>query len=327
MQNLNDLFYFAQVVEQGGFAAAGRALGIPKSKLSRRIAELERKLDTRLLQRSTRKLALTQMGEVYLKHCQAMIAEAQAAQEAIERAHAEPQGLVRLSCPTAMTQAVLSPVIPKFLTRYPKVRLAILSTNRRVDVIREGLDIALRVRQPPLDDSNLIVHRFGAKSAVMVAAPTLLDRLGRPKSVEDLARFPTLTHAPEEGRQFWQLLSPDGETEQVEVQPRLMIDDFETLKTAAVAGIGISLIPEYFCRAEINSGLLEVILPDHAPPIGDFHAVFTSRRGQLPAVRAFLDFLDAEILVLARQCVGGLEPIETAATPDMPPRRKGGRVI
>lgn len=323
MQNLNDLFYFAQVVEQGGFAAAGRALGMPKSKLSRRIAELEKALDTRLLQRSTRKLALTQMGEVYLQHCQAMIEEAKAAQEAIERAHAEPQGVVRISCPTAMTKAVLTPLMPAFLTRYPKVRLSVMSTNRRVDVIREGVDIALRVRRPPLEDSNLVVHRFGAKSAVMVAAPALLDRLGRPTSVEDLARFATLTHAPEEGRQYWELVTPDGRPERIEVHPRLMIDDFDALKSAALAGIGIALIPEYFCRAELNSGLLEIILPDHAPPIGDFHAVFSSRRGQLPAVRAFLDFLDAEILVLARQCVGGLEPAQPAAIPDMLAGRKG----
>jgi DNA-binding transcriptional LysR family regulator len=323
MQNLNDLYYFAQVVERGGFAAAGRALGIPKSKLSRRIAALESALQTRLLQRSTRKLALTQMGEVYLRHCQAMIAEAQAAQEAIARAHAEPQGLVRLSCPTAMAQSVLAPLLPKFLATHPKVRLSVMATNRRVDIIEEGLDIALRVRRPPLEDSNLIVHRFGAKSALLVASPALLDRLGRPQSISDLARFETLSYAPEAARQVWFLRAPDGSEEQIELQPRLMMDDFDALKSAAIAGIGIAQIPEYFCRKEIEAGQLEVILPDHAPPIGDFHAVFSSRRGQLPAVRAFLDYLDAEILLLARQGVGRVEPREAAAAPDMLTRRKG----
>jgi DNA-binding transcriptional LysR family regulator len=323
MQNLNDLYYFAQVVERGGFAAAGRALGVPKSKLSRRIAALEKALDTQLLQRSTRKLALTQMGEVYLRHCQAMIAEAQAAQEAIERAHAEPQGLVRLSCPTAMVQAVLAPLLPKFLDTYPKVRLSVMATNRRVDVISEGMDIALRVRRPPLEDSNLIVHRFGAKSALLVASPALLDRVGRPRTIADLARFETLSHAPEGANQIWTLQAPDGSDREIALQPRLMMDDFDALKIAAIAGIGVAQIPEYFCRKEIDAGLLETILPDHAPPIGDFHAVFSSRRGQLPAVRAFLDFLDAEILVLARQGVGGLEPGQSAAAPDMLARRKG----
>jgi DNA-binding transcriptional LysR family regulator len=323
MQNLNDLYYFVQIVERGGFAAAGRALGMPKSKLSRRIAALEKSLETQLLQRSTRKLALTQMGEVYLRHCQAMIAEAQAAQEAIERAHAEPQGLVRLSCPNAMVQAVLAPLLPKFLEAYPKVRLSVLATNRRVDVISEGMDIALRVRRPPLEDSNLIVHRFGAKSALLVASPALLDRIGRPQTMAELARFETLSHAPEEARQIWTTQAPDGSSEEIALQPRLMMDDFGALKIAAIAGIGVALIPEYFCRKEIEAGLLEVILPDHAPPIGDFHAVFSSRRGQLPAVRAFLDFLDAEILVLARQCVGGLEPGQSAAAPDMLARGKG----
>ena len=323
MQNLNDLYYFAQIVERGGFAAAGRALGVPKSKLSRRIAALEKALETQLLQRSTRKLALTQMGEVYLRHCQAMIAEARAAQEAIERAHAEPQGLVRLSCPTSIVQAVLAPLLPKFLDTYPKVRLSVMATNRRVDVISEGMDIALRVRRPPLEDSNLVVHRFGAKRALLVASPALLDRVGRPRTIADLARFETLSHAPEGTNQVWTVRAPDGSDQEIALRPRLMMDDFDSLKIAAIAGIGVAQIPEYFCRKEIDAGLLETILSDYAPPIGDFHAVFSSRRGQLPAVRAFLDFLDAEILVLARQGVGGLEPGQSAAAPDMLARRKG----
>lgn len=322
MQNLNDLFYFTQVVEQGGFAAAGRALGMPKSKLSRRIADLERALDTRLLQRSTRKLALTQMGEVYLRHCQAMIAEAQAAQEAIDRAQAEPQGLVRISCPPAVAHSVLNPVLPDFLKRYPKIRLSIVATNRRIDLIQEGFDIALRVRAAPLEESNLIVHRFGAKSGLLVAAPALLDQQKRPTCVADLARFETLSHAIEGGRQIWQLRRPDGASETVELTPRLMMDDFDALKCAAIAGCGIAMLPEYFCRKEIDAGELEVILPDHAPPIGDFHAVFPSRRGQLPAVRAFIEHLDAAILAIARQRVRGIEPVQTAAVPDVLARRK-----
>ncbi len=327
MQNLNDLYYFAQIVERGGFAAAGRALGVPKSKLSRRIAALEKALDTQLLQRSTRKLALTHMGELYLRHCQAMIAEAEAAQEAIDKAHAEPQGLVRVSCLLDIARTVLNPLIPGFLAAFPKVRLSVTVSNRRVDVIQEGIDLALRVRQAPLEESNLIIHRFGSKSALLVGAPALLDQVGRPQSIADLAKFDSLSHALDDTRQTWRLRAPDGREEIVELSPRLRMDDFDALKAAAIAGIGLALLPEYFCRAEIDSGKLEVILNDHAPPLGDFHAAFTSRRGQLPAVRAFLDFLDDAILALARQRVGGIEPVKSASAPDMLPRRKDRRIV
>ena len=147
MQDLNDLFYFAKVVEHGGFAAAGRLLGIPKSRLSRRIAELETRLGARLLQRTTRKLALTDVGERYLRHCQAMLLEAEQADEAVASLTSEPRGRIRVSCPTEVARMRLRHVFPSFLQRYPQVQLEVMLSNRRIDLVNEGVDVALRVRE------------------------------------------------------------------------------------------------------------------------------------------------------------------------------------
>src|SRR4249919_588972 len=149
MLDLNDLYYFVQVIDHGGFAPAGRALGVPKSKLSRRIALLEERLGVRLIQRSTRKFAVTELGQTFYIHARAMLVEAEAAEDAIRRAHAEPCGVVRMSCPVTLLDTSVGPMLAAFLQKYPQVELHLDATNRRVDVIGEGLDLAIRVRPPP----------------------------------------------------------------------------------------------------------------------------------------------------------------------------------
>ena len=156
MNDLNDLYYFAMVVEHSGFAAAERALGIPKSRLSRRISQLETDLGARLLQRSTRRFAVTDVGQSVYRHAQAMLAEAGAAREVVDRLSAEPRGLVRVSVPVGIAQQLMPQLLPDFLARYPKVRVQMHVSNRRVDVINEGFDVAIRVRAK-LDDDGAIV--------------------------------------------------------------------------------------------------------------------------------------------------------------------------
>ncbi|HEY6598108.1 MAG TPA: LysR family transcriptional regulator, partial [Pseudomonadales bacterium] len=148
MQDLNDLYYFAEVVDHGGFAPAGRALGVAKSKLSRRIALLEERLGVRLLQRSTRRFAVTEVGQTYYAHCKAMLVEAQSAQEAIELTRAEPCGVVSITCPVALLDARVATMLATFLARYPRIELHLEATNRRVDVVSEAVDVAIRVRAP-----------------------------------------------------------------------------------------------------------------------------------------------------------------------------------
>ena len=171
MQDLNDLYYFAMVVEHGGFAAAERALGIPKSRLSRRISQLETDLGVRLLQRSTRRFAVTDVGMSVYRHAQTMLTEAQAAREVVDRLSAEPRGVVRVSVPVALAQQQLPKLLPKFLDQYPKVRLQLHIGNRRVDLINEGFDVALRVRARLDDDGSLVMRSFGQIQEMLVASP------------------------------------------------------------------------------------------------------------------------------------------------------------
>jgi DNA-binding transcriptional LysR family regulator len=291
MQDLNDLFFFAQVVENGGFAVAGRAIGVPKSKLSRRIALLEERLGVRLIQRSTRRFAVTEVGQVYYRHCLAMVAEAEAAQEAIERTQAEPQGTIRISCPVLLAQNSLAPIVSRFLAEHPRVRIHLEATNRRVDVIEEGFDLALRVRQPPLENSDLIIRVFSHHKTALVASPRFLDRYGRPPGPSDLDSFDSLDMTRPSGEHVWLLTGPDGTVHKAPHRPRLVTDDLATLRQAALDGIGIVQLPTLLIGADIAQGSLEPILPNWTLPSGLFHAVFPSRRGLVPAVRLFIDTL------------------------------------
>src|SRR5215217_6791060 len=142
MQDLNDMLFFAEVVDRGGFAAAGRALGVPKSKLSRRVAELEARLGVRLLQRTTRKLSLTAGGELYYRHCAAIREEAEAAAQALATVQTEPRGTIRVVCPVTLAQSTIGPLIPLFLERHPQVRVEMQVNNRVVDLVQEGIDVA-----------------------------------------------------------------------------------------------------------------------------------------------------------------------------------------
>jgi len=291
MHDLNDLYYFAAVVDHGGFAAAERALGIPKSRLSRRISALEAELGVRLLQRSTRRFAVTDVGMSVHRHAQSMLAEAQAAREVVERLSAEPRGVVRVSVPVSMAQQQMPRLLPEFLALYPQVRLQLIVSNRRVDVINEGVDVALRVRSRLDEDGSLIMRSFGQVQELLVASPAYLDRAGRPQVPEDWARHVTLSISEDEARQRWELHGPDGDVRRVELQPRITGFDFPMMQSLAESGIGITLLPETICADAVRSGRLEVVLPQWRLPMGIAHAVFASRRGMLPAVRVFIDFL------------------------------------
>ena len=291
MHDLNDLYYFAVVVDHSGFAAAERALGIPKSRLSRRISQLETDLGVRLLQRSTRRFAVTDVGQSVYRHAQTMLAEAQAAHEVVNRLSAEPRGVIRVSVPVALAQQQLPQLLPEFLARYPEVRVHLLIGNRRVDIINEGIDVALRVRSKLDDDGSLVMRSFGPIQELLVASPDYLRRMGRPETPEALSEHVTMSVSEDEARQRWELHGPDGEVRNVELKPRVMGFDFPMLMSMAKQGVGITLLPETTCSEAVRKGELEVVLPDWRLPQGTFHAVFASRRGLLPAVRVFIDFL------------------------------------
>ncbi len=291
MQDLNDMLYFAEVVERGGFAAAGRALGIPKSRLSRRVSELEAQLGVRLLQRTTRKLSLTGVGEAYLRHCQAVRESAQAALDTVAQVQTEPRGSLRVTCPVTLAQTVLAELMPAFLQRYPQVRVELQVINRVVNLVEEGVDVALRVRASLEESGSMVVKRLDVARQVLVASPELLARQGTPSTLEDLARMDSIAMSAPDGKAVWQLIGPHGAQQQVQHSPRYVADDLLTLKFAALAGTGICWLPDYMCHEEIRARQLVHVLPEWEPQQGIVHAVFPSRRGLAPAVRHFLDFL------------------------------------
>ncbi len=291
MQDLNDLYYFVHVVEHGGFAPAGRALGVPKSKLSRRLALLEERLGVRLLQRSTRRFSVTEIGQDYYEHCKAMLIEAEAAQEVIERNRSEPRGIVRVCCPVTLVEAQVGQMVAEFMARHPQVDIHLDATNRRVDVVGEAIDIAIRVRPPPLEDSDLVLRILSERAQRLVASPALLERHDAPASPDDLSGLPSLALGPPQQDHAWQLYGADGEATTVRHQPRLVTGNMGALRAAAIAGIGVVQLPGMVVAEDIARGDLLSVLPAWLPKREIVHAVFPSRRGLLPSVRALLEHL------------------------------------
>ena len=291
MQPLEGFYYFTQVVDHGGFARAARALGVPKSRLSRHLVALEAQLNVRLLNRSTRRFAVTEVGQEVYRHATAMLAEADAAIEAVEFARAEPRGTIRASCPVALAQSALAAMLPEFLAKYPAVRLQLHVSNRRVDVVREGFDLALRVRSQPSGEDGLVMRAFGRANQLLVASSAYLARAGAPASPQELRERETLDYGGELDPGPWQLVGAHGESMRAEHTPRVLCHDFIVLREAALAGLGIAQLPESVVREDLRSGALTRVLPDWSSPEGIVHVVFPSRRGLLPAVRSFIDFL------------------------------------
>lgn len=285
------MYLFAKVVEHGSYSAAARALGLQTSKLSRRISDLERQLGVRLLQRTTRRVTVTEVGQTYYQHCAALEAEAVAAQEAIDRTRSAPQGTVRMSCPISLMNGGVSPIIAKFLAANPLVRVHVDMTNRRVDVVEEGFDLAVRVRRLPLEPTNLAMRKLGESEGVVVGHPALLARLGRPAHPNDIARYPTLSMTMAGDRYSWQFRGKDGSPISVNHSPRLMTDSFDALRAACLAGVGLAYVPRFVVHRDIQRGELEHVLPEFGLGAGLTHVVFPSRRGMVPAVRALLDAL------------------------------------
>ena len=193
MLDLNDLAWFVQVVDHEGFAAAGRALDQPKSKLSRRIAQLEERLGVRLIHRTTRQFVVTEVGQTFYQHCKAMLIEAEAAQQAVETLRSEPRGSVKLTCPVTLLHAHVGPMLARFMLRYPGVNVQLEATNRRVDVVGEGIDVAIRVRPRPFDDSDLVMRVLADRGQRLVASPACIARMGRPQAPSQLSTWPGLS--------------------------------------------------------------------------------------------------------------------------------------
>lgn len=291
MFDLNELFLYAKVVEHGGFAAAGRALNMPKSTLSRRVSQLEARLGARLIQRSTRQFQVTNIGLAYCHHCVAMAAEAESAEDLIAFNKAEPRGVIRLSCTTPLLSYWVAPILGKFMAQCPSVELNVKSFNRKVDLISEGYDIALNLCFPPLESSDLVMKVLARSPQALVASPAFLQQHPLPLIPADLSGLPTISWGNPMLNYVWELIGPEGATTKICHTPKLISDDMPTLKSAELLGVGIANLPLAVVKDEIEDGHLVSLLPEWRPSEGVISAIFPSRRGLLPSVRNLIDFL------------------------------------
>jgi len=305
MQDLNDLYYFVSVVDHGGFATAGRTLGLQKSKLSRRIMQMEERLGVRLLNRSSRRFSVTEIGREFYDRCVAMLVEAEAAEQVIAQVRAEPRGVVRMSCPVGLLNFQFGALIANFMVVHPAVEVHLESTNRRVDVIAEGFDVAIRVRFAPLEPTDLVMRRLDESTQCLVASPALIRT--PLLSPSDLSGLPSLYTGSARRDHQWRLDHKDGQTMLIPHRPCLITDDIAVLREATLAGVGVVQLPTIMVWEDIRAGRLVHVLPQWHPRSGIVHAVFPSRRGLLPSVRALLDFL-------ARECAARRKLVSGAAS-------------
>jgi DNA-binding transcriptional LysR family regulator len=289
--DLNDLRYFALVVEHGGFSAAERHAHITKSKLSRRVALLEERMGVCLLQRSTRRLALTEAGRAFHEHCAAIVLEADAARQAVESLRSEPTGTVRMSCPTVMAQFYLTRMVADFMHRHPKVRVELDSSDRLVNLIEERFDVALRARDTGLDDPGLVARRIASGRLVLVCSPGYAESRLPVEEPEQLAGHDTIGALAAGQEQSWALVAGDGRSARVTVRPRMLCTDFTVQYQAALGGIGVALLPRHVAGRGLADGTLVQLARQWGTPEQAIHLVYASRRGMLPSVRALIDYL------------------------------------
>ena len=288
----DDLILFARIAQHGGFSAAGRALDIPKSRLSRRLSGLEERLGARLIQRNSRGFSLTLIGEQVRAKADAILGEIEATRAMIDGHRAQPQGMLRVSCPVTISQYWLSPLLPAFLARYPQVQVVLETTNRRVDLIAERIDVALRVRHSQIDEPDCVIRKLKDAPDVLVAAPERLESLMglAPDNLQPLAEGPTLAMDNDEPS-VWRLLDAAGQVHHISHRPRLITNDMGAVRRAALDGAGIALIPAMACADDLAVGRLVRLLPELSAGSGVLQVAYASRRGVAPPVRALVDFL------------------------------------
>jgi len=295
--DLNDFFYFVQVVDRGGFTAAGRTLRLPKSTLSHRIQQLETELGARLLNRTSRQLGMTDAGAEFYRHAVTMLREAELAETAIRHRLNEPIGTVRFTAAMATMQFALRDIVATFLDRYPKVNVVAHANDRNVDIVGENYDVAVRAHADPLPDSTLVQRKLAPAPWLLFAGAAYLDANGAPQAPADLRNHPSLFMMRSGVAPVWRLRHASAAKKEVvmSLTPRLLSDDMIALKQSAIAGLGVVALPGYVCRDDVRSGALRRVLPAWLAGDSTITALIPYRRGVLPSVRVFIDHLAAEL--------------------------------
>jgi DNA-binding transcriptional LysR family regulator len=284
--DLNEINVFTSVVQAGSFTAAAKALGMPKSTVSRKVSDLEERLNARLLQRTTRKLSLTDAGRTYFDYGVRIVREIVAAESAVGSLQDKPRGLLRLTVgPNSQWVAEL---LTDFMKRYPEVQLEVLSTGRNVELVEERFDVAIRAGA--LADSSLVARRLGNVAWFLVATPAYLKKRRRPRTPEELKDHDCLLFGSGANAATLRLENGD-EHKEVAVSARLIVSDFDIVCAAAIAGLGIAVLPAFRCIEAVREHRLERVLVDWAPPTIPIHVVYPTARHLSAKVKTFVDYI------------------------------------
>lgn len=291
--DLNEIVVFAKVVETGSFTAAAAALNLPKSTISRKVAQLEERLDARLLQRTTRKISLTEIGRAYYERCQRIVADIVAAESLVGELQAAPRGLLRVTAPVDLGGLYLGGIVAAFLATEPEIQIEAVIVDRLLDLVDERVDLALRFG--PLPDSSLVARRLGVIRMVPCAAPAYLARSGPLDHPDHLADHQVVAFIPTTRMRSWQLRTREGEEVDVMPTPRFSANALQAVQDAARAGAGVTLLPDFAVNDDLRAGRLVRVLAGWCGYEGEIFAVYPSTRNLSPKLRAFLDFLTARM--------------------------------
>ncbi|MEZ5932883.1 MAG: LysR family transcriptional regulator [Alphaproteobacteria bacterium] len=295
MNTLETMGLLVEAVDRGSFSAAGRTLGLTPSSVARGIAALEDDLGIRLLNRTTRKLSMTEAGRLYLERARRILADVEEARLSVTQLEADPRGTLRLSVAIAFGRRHIVPMVPEFLTQYPEVSIDLTLTDAFVDLVEEGIDLAIRVGE--LKDSSLIARRLAPNERTLCASPAYFDRMGRPASPDDLKAHNCLIYKRGNDRAVWHFRAPDGALQDVQASGDFQTNNTEALCEVTVAGQGVTILPTWLIGRDLAEGRLEEVLKDYtvSPTALDtsIYAVFPYNRHLSPKVRAFVDALVA----------------------------------
>lgn len=289
MQNLTDIAIFVKVVELSSFTAAAEALEMSQPVVSKAVTRLEEKLGARLLNRTTRRLSLTEAGAELYRRSGSALREIENAELEVARFQTEPRGTLRVSAPMSFSILQLGPAIQTFMERYPGVTVELSLDDRQVDLVEEGLDVAIRIGR--LRDSNLIARKIAPTRQVICASPAYLARHGTPERPEDLLEHNCILYTPLSAPREWRFTDSDGQEYVVPVNGNLHTNNGLVNRAAAIAGGGIIQLPTFYLGDQLRSGELKPLLCKFSPPEIAVHAVYPERRNLMPKVRAFVDFV------------------------------------
>jgi DNA-binding transcriptional LysR family regulator len=292
LDDLNDLYLFGRVVEAGGFAAAERATGIPKSRLSRRISALEKELNVRLIQRSAHHFQVTEVGQRVYAHARSVADEAEAVVATVDATLSEPSGLIRVSASVFIGELLVGRWLADFAMLHPKVRISLDLSNRFVDVLAERVDLVIRFASAPLQSADVVARMIGMSPMLLVGSPSLTASGAEPRDIEDLDAFPALAQGSLETVRPWTFEGADGSPALYQPTPRFVTDNILALREAAVRGLGLVQLPADACQAALRDGTLKQFLPQRKSLGTPMYAIYPSRRGVPTAVRALLAFLE-----------------------------------